>query len=74
MSHFHNVTPRQLTGGMLILGVVLVVLFAVTSSLSLTAAGGMLFIVSHLVLASGVLIWGIGRLVRFVRQLHQPQS
>lgn len=74
MSHFHNITPRQLIRGVLILGVILIALFIVTSNLGLVAAGGVAFIAVHLILASGIVLWGGSRLVSFVRQLHEPQN
>lgn len=74
MSHLHNISPRHLARGPVILFVVLMAVYLVTSNLGLVVAGGIALVAAHLILASGALLWAINRLVKFVERLHEPQS
>jgi hypothetical protein len=67
MSHLHNLTLWQAIRGIFIFAMVLAILYMVTSNLGLVGAGGVAVVAAHLIVASGLLVWG----VRFIIRMHQ---
>jgi hypothetical protein len=63
MSHLHQINPRQIVRGIILLGIIASSLWLVTSDVGMAAAGTVLFVLVHLFLGGSLLY-------AFWRRLH----